>query len=82
MANSPPEKRRCTKDERKGDAYETNDDEDGDNVDETKSDDIDDVLLLSQAMNESGMNDFYWFIWLLMCHLFIIFFSMLSNNVC
>ncbi|CAG9540002.1 unnamed protein product [Cercopithifilaria johnstoni] len=53
MANSPPEKRRCMKDEKKDDVDKTKDTgKDGDNVKETKKDDNDDAALLSQAMDE------------------------------
>lgn len=72
MANSPPEKRRCTKDGKKDDTDKTkNEGKDGDKtedirkdgnyVEETErdKDDNDDAVLLSQAMDDGGMKDFF-----------------------
>uniref|UniRef100_A0A0R3S1K6 Csm1 domain-containing protein n=1 Tax=Elaeophora elaphi TaxID=1147741 RepID=A0A0R3S1K6_9BILA len=54
MANSPPEKRRCTKNAEKRDVVQMKGKEkDVDNVDETR-DDSDDAVLLSQAMDEGA----------------------------
>lgn len=58
MTNNLPDfSGRCTKSDVSKDREEVVND--NDNVDETKKDDNDDSVLLSQAMNEGSMKDFY-----------------------